>query len=88
MAKIEDEEAAARLARAIASDIALYNEQKIVEGIQNDSLFDVLADEIEEGLNLYKGRVSDQLLSSTNFYYRAIVDRLLKNKAHVESFIW
>ena len=34
MALIETEEAARRLARAIASDLSLYNEEKILEGIQ------------------------------------------------------
>ena len=33
MALIETEEAARRLARAIASDLSLYNEEKIVKGI-------------------------------------------------------
>ena len=37
MALIETEEAARRLARAISSDLALYNEDKIAEGIRNDN---------------------------------------------------
>ena len=48
MALIETEEAARRLARAISSDLALYNEDKIAEGIRNDNLFDAMADEIQE----------------------------------------
>ena len=58
MALIETEEAARRLARAIASDLSLYNEEKIVQGIQGDNLFDVLAEEIEEGRALFKSRVA------------------------------
>ena len=42
MPLIETEEAARRLARAIASDLSLYNEEKIVNGITNDNLFDLL----------------------------------------------
>jgi len=34
MALIDTEEAARRLARAIASDLSLYNEEKIVRGIE------------------------------------------------------
>ena len=45
MALIETEEAARRLARAIASDLSLYNEEKIIRGIEHDSLFDELMDE-------------------------------------------
>lgn len=81
-------EAAIRLARAIASDLSLYNEAKIVEGIQNDTLFEVLRDEIEEGRELYRSRVSPEIFNSTNFYDRAIVDIILKSKAHIKSKIW
>lgn len=81
-------EAATRLARAIASDLSLYNEEKIIDGIQNDSLFDVLRDEIEEGRELYKSRVSPDLFDKTNYYDRAIVDIIVKSKGHVKSKIW
>ncbi len=77
-----------RLARAIASDISLYNEEKIVQGIQQDNLFDVLKDELDEGLNLYRSRVSPQLFESTNFYNRAVVDVIVKSKGHIKSKIW
>ncbi len=87
MPLIETEEAARRLARAIASDLSLYNEEKIVGGIQNDDLFTVLAEEIEEGRALYKSRVSPDLYAK-NFYDRAIVDILVKSKGHVKSKIW
>lgn len=88
MPLIDTPEAAMRLARAIASDIALYNEDKIVDGIVHDNLFDVLATEINEGLILYKSRVSPDLFTTSNFYYRAIVDVLVKGKGHIKSKIW
>lgn len=81
-------EAATRLARAIASDLSLYNEEKIIEGIESDNIFDVLADEIEEGRQLYKSRVSPDLYESSNFYDRAIVDIVVKSKGHIKSKIW
>jgi hypothetical protein len=87
MPLIETEEAARRLARAIASDVSLYNEEKIVRGLENDSLFDELADEIEEGRALYKSRVSPDLYHR-NFYDRALVDILIRSKGHVKSKIW
>jgi hypothetical protein len=87
MPLIETEEAARRLARAIASDLSLYNEEKIVQGIQEDNLFDNLSEEIEEGRALYKSRVSPQLYQK-NFYDRALVDILIKSKGHIKSKIW
>lgn len=87
MALIESEEAARRLARAIASDLSLYNDEKIVQGVQEDNLFDALAEEIEEGRALYKSRVSPQLYQR-NFYDRALVDILIKSKGHLKSRMW
>jgi hypothetical protein len=87
MALIETEEAARRLARAIASDLSLYNEEKIIEGITRDNLFSVLADEIEEGRALFKSRVAPELYKK-NFYDRAIIDILVRSKGHVQSVMW
>jgi len=87
MPLIETEEAARRLARAIASDLSLYNEDKIVAGIRNDDLFTALAEEVEEGRALYKRRVSPELYPR-NFYDRALVDILVKAKGHVKSKLW
>jgi len=87
MALIETEEAARRLARAIASDLSLYNEEKIVQGIQNDDLFERLSEEIEEGRALFKSRVAPALFEK-NFYDRAVIDILIKSKGHVRSKLW
>lgn len=87
MPLIETEEAARRLARAIASDLSLYNEEKITQGIQNDNLFEQIAAEIEDGRALYKSRVAPALYER-NFYGRAIVDILVKSKRHIKSRVW
>ncbi len=84
----EEKIKAQRLARAIASDISLYNEQKIVKGIEQDNLFDALKEELEEGRALYKSRVSAELFSNTNFFDRAVVDIVVRSKGHVKSKIW
>ncbi|HTM45425.1 MAG TPA: hypothetical protein VL137_10745 [Polyangiaceae bacterium] len=87
MALIDNEEAARRLARAIASDISLYNEEKIVRGIQNDSLFEEITEQIEEGRALFNSRVSPSLYPK-NYYDRALVDILIRSKAHIKSPLW
>lgn len=87
MPLIETEEAARRLARAIASDLSLYNEDKVAQGVKDDSLFDLLSEEIEEGRALFRSRVAPTLVSK-NFYDRAIVDILVKSKGHVPSPLW
>ncbi len=87
-AHIDTPEAANRLARAIASDLSLYNEAKIKEGIEQDTFFDVLSDEIQEGRAHYEGRVDKALLGRTNFFDRALVDVILARKGHIKSKIW
>jgi len=77
-----------RLARAICSDVSLYNEEKIVRGIEQDNFFEAVREELEEGRELYRSRVSPELFQRTNFYDRAIVDVILRSKAHVKSKIW
>jgi hypothetical protein len=84
---IETEEAARRLARAIASDLSLYNEEKSLEGLHNDNLYEVLAEEIEEGDELFKSRVTPELYQK-NFYHRAIIDLLIKSKGHIKCKLW
>jgi len=88
MPLIETPEQAMRLARAICSDVSLYNEEKIVRSIEQDDFFDALRDELEEGRELYRSRVAPDLFSRTNFYERAIVDVILRSKGHVKSRIW
>jgi len=88
MPLIETPEQAIRLARAICSDVSLYNEEKIVRSIEQDNFFDALREELEEGRELYRSRVSPSLFAHTNFYDRAIVDVILRSKGHVKSRIW
>jgi hypothetical protein len=84
----EEKAKAIRLARTIASDISVYNEAKIVQGIEQDNFFDTLREELEEGRELYRSRVSPEIFGTTNFFDRAIIDVILARKGHVKSRIW
>lgn len=84
----EEKMKAMRLARAIASDISLYNEQKIVKAIEQDNLFEALQDELEEGRELFKTRVSAEIFTRTNIFDRAVVDIIVRPKGHIRSKIW
>ena len=87
MALIDRMERARQLARAIASDLTLYHEQKIIQGVEDDDLFEVMAGEIEEGRTLFKSRVTPEIYA-TGLYERAIVDVMIKSKGQVKSKIW
>ncbi|HUS65398.1 MAG TPA: hypothetical protein VMZ28_12685 [Kofleriaceae bacterium] len=84
---IDTAKRARQLARAIASDLTLYHEAKILDGIANDTLFDVMNEEIEEGRDLFKSRVTPEIFGQS-IYERALVDVLVKSKGHVKSKIW
>jgi DNA-binding response OmpR family regulator len=77
-------DAAKRLARIIMSDIALYNQRAIDEGIRNGTIYDVLRDEIEEGKKLYESRVPAEISSSTDYYREAIDEFIRKRKRDVQ----
>jgi hypothetical protein len=86
---IDNPERAVRVARTIASDIALYNEKKIVKGITEDTFFTELADAIEEGREHYRARLTPELYQSTNHFDRAVVDIILKQQGRrIASKIW
>jgi hypothetical protein len=84
---IDNEARAQQLARAIASDIQLYNKAKIEQGLRDDNFFELLTEEITEGRDLFRSRVTPELFRR-NFFDRAIVDRVIKPMAQLDSSIW
>ena len=88
MALIKSSEAALRLARTIISDIALYNRDKILNGIKNDNIFDLLERDLAEGLALYKSRIDPAIDRKNSLYNKAIVDILIKRNGDIKSEIW
>jgi hypothetical protein len=85
---VENPDLAFRLARAIVSDIALYNQEKVKEGIKNDNIFDLLAEELTEGREHFHTRVSPELPNRDHLFDRAIVDVMIKQAGKIESPIW
>ncbi len=88
MRMIKKPDEAKRLARTIISDIVMYNQQKVKEGIEKDSLFEVLTDELAEGKKYYESMVEEEIRESSNYFNEALVDVLLKQNAKIKSEIW
>jgi hypothetical protein len=84
---IDNPDQAKRLARAILSDVAMYNKEKVENGIKNDNIFDVLSEELEEGRQHFLSRVSPDM-NSEIIYEIAVVDVLIKRAGKIESSIW
>jgi hypothetical protein len=87
MSTIDNPDLAKRLARAILSDVAMYNPEKVENGIKNDNIFEVLKDELEEGRQHFFSRVSPDVNPDT-IYDIAVVDVLIKRAGKIESSIW
>ena len=87
MSLIENPDQARRLARAIVSDVALYNREKVEQGIKDDNIFEVLSDQLTEGREHFVSRVSKELAVSNTFDI-AVVDVLIKRAGKIESTIW
>ena len=85
---VDNPDLAFRLARAIVSDIALYNQEKVQEGIKNDNIFELLKEELKEGREHYYTRVSPDLADRDHLFDRAVVDVMIKQAGKIESSIW
>lgn len=84
---IDNTEQAKRLARAIISDVAIYNREKVEEGIRTDTIFEILTEELNEGREHFASRVVPDI-SASNIFDLAIVDVLIKRAGKIESDIW
>jgi hypothetical protein len=87
MSLIVNPDQAKRLARAIVSDVAIYNRDKVEQGIKNDNIFEVLHDQLTEGREHFHSRVSKEIADS-NIFDIAVVDVLIKRAGKIESSIW
>ena len=88
MERIRDAQRAERLARAILSDVMLYNPARVRLGIERDDLFERLAPELEEAKAYFVSRVEPELARKSNAWGRALVDVLVYRSRHVHSTIW
>lgn len=88
MTKTNDLEKAKRLARTIITDIVLYNQSKVEEGIKNDNIFDILNEEIELGKKLFAEKV-DLSVIPMKVFEKTLIDILIaKYGSKIESKIW
>lgn len=71
---------AKRLARIIASDIALYNQALFEEGVRTSAFYELLANDIQEGSAHYERRVAEEIRNSTSYLKEAFEDIIAKKK--------
>lgn len=76
-------EKARRFARIIVSDIALYNQDAVREGVRKGTFYELLRDDIEEGRQLYEARVPASVRAKTD-YYRETIENFISRQKHIE----
>jgi len=69
---------ARRFARLIVSDIALYNQEKVEEGVRGGSLYELLEEDVMEGRALYEQRISSEIRNSTSYLEDAFEELISK----------
>jgi DNA-binding response OmpR family regulator len=77
----EAQENARRLARSIVSDIALYNQERVEEGIRTGRFYELLEGEIAEGRRLFAERVGSTVNAQEDFLqtaFSALIERRRK----------
>lgn len=88
MQRIADAGRARRLARAIVSDLLLYDAVEVRAGIRNDDLFERMRERFAEARAFFVSRVDAELACKEDFVGRAIVDVLVRGCRDVPSRIW
>lgn len=73
-------EKARRLARVLASDIAIYNREKKERGLSDGNLVAVLGYEIKKSWEIYKERVGADFANATPYFRDALNDLLAEGK--------
>jgi hypothetical protein len=71
---------ARRLARVLASDIAIYNKEKRERGLAEGNLVAVLGYEIKKSWETYKERVGADFANATPYFRDALNDLLAEGK--------
>lgn len=77
---IPDTERARRLARIIVSDIALYYQERVDEGIRGGNWTQLLAAEIQEARKLFLERFPDPRIQQARILEAAFVDLLERRR--------
>ena len=79
-ADMQDREKARRLARIIISDIALYNQDVLEQGIRQNMVEEVLEKDLEEGKKLFKKRIAEHIRQQEDFLKESLDELVQKKK--------
>ncbi|TLM62079.1 MAG: response regulator [Deltaproteobacteria bacterium] len=81
--ELSDMERARRLARIIVSDIALYYQERVDEGIRGGNWAELLEVEIQEARKLFRERFPDERIQQARILEAAFVDLLERRRSEL-----
>lgn len=81
--EIPDSERARRLARIIVSDIALYYQERVDEGIRGGNWAELLAVEVQEARKLFRERFPDERIQQAKILEAAFIDLLERRRSEL-----
>ncbi|HUJ16888.1 MAG TPA: response regulator [Nitrospirota bacterium] len=76
-------EKAKRFARIIVSDIALYNQEAVIEGLKKGTFYELLKTDVDEGRELYEKRVPEIIRKQKDHYQEAFDNFIRSQKKNV-----
>ena len=72
---------ARRFARLLVSEIKLYNEQKVIEGREQNDLYDRLREYIDRSREMYDKRVKPEVAQKYDYFHHELVNALAEGDA-------
>lgn len=66
-------EEARRFARLLVSEIKLYNEDEVERGREQNSIYQLLKEDIDRSREMYEQRVAPEVLDSRDYFYEELV---------------
>lgn len=85
---MSNQKAAQRLANVMASDIYAYNTEHIKRGIENDTLFEELADDLRDAERNWRERMDPEFADDMTLFHRAFVDNIFATAGNIKSKIF
>lgn len=67
---------AQRFARLLVSEIKLYNEQKVKQGLESNDLYDRLRENIDRSRQMYDKRINPKVASAHDYFQQALIENL------------
>ena len=79
---------AQRLANVMASDIQAYNTNQIRRGIENDTLFEELHEDLRDADRNWRERMAPEFSDEIGLFHRAFVDQIFATSGKIPSKIF